>query len=293
MKLFKAEDRFEAPRAEFPKAREFAQKIYEALLDVPLVDEVDSTSRSSNVFRYQAEVMYKQFSLTEDLLSEKRSWLKREKELSSRNKKSEQVKARILEERDRLQTTFLKCGTELDEAIHRHIDAKAQYDALRSSSALTEAKLLTEVASLQSQVAEQRNINIEILEDNRELRKEKAERGKVDWEVTTEMPEFEPVHEVLFAMAMKSAKDAVLEHFPGLDLSFLETDKEEIEEATGGAAELGLTAGNEAGTSKGGEAEEMVEGDGGGTTKEVEREGTRPTEAEKTGGETGDVNPQA
>lgn len=289
---FEAREHFEAPRAKFPKAREFVHKIQEALLDVPLADEVDSASCSANLLRYQAEVMYKQFSLTEDLLSEKRSWLKREEELSSRIKKSEQVKARVLEEKDRLHTAFLKRGEELGLALWWHGDAKAKYDALCSSSALTEAKLLTEVASLQSQVAEQRNINIEILEDNRELRKEKAERGKVDWEIATEMPEFEPVREVLFAMAIKSAKDAVLERFPDLDLSFLKTEEEEVEETTCEAAQLGLeekrTAGDEAGTSKTIDMENKTEDE---PEKEVEVEGAGDAQVAPTGRETRDVNP--
>lgn len=38
------------------------------------------------------------------------------------------------------------------------------------------------------------------------------------------MPEFEPVCEVLFAMAVKSAKEAVLAKFPDLDLDFLEVE---------------------------------------------------------------------
>lgn len=121
--------------------------------------------------------MYKQFELTENLVKEKRVWLKEKEALTAKLQEYDRVKVCILADRDQLQTSLLKQGKNLEEAISRHIDAKAKYDELRASSALTEAKLLTEVASLQSQVVEQRNINIELLQNNKELREEKAAKG--------------------------------------------------------------------------------------------------------------------
>lgn len=53
---FRAREHFEAPRAEFPRAQEFAHSVHEALLDLPLAEEVDYASRSTNLLRYQSEV---------------------------------------------------------------------------------------------------------------------------------------------------------------------------------------------------------------------------------------------
>lgn len=61
--------------------------------------------------------MYKQFELAEELVKEKRAWLKEKEELSARIEKSELVNMRVLEERNRLQSALLKRGTELDKAI--------------------------------------------------------------------------------------------------------------------------------------------------------------------------------
>lgn len=71
-----------------------------------------------------------------------------------------------------------------------------------------------------------------------ELRKEKDERGTVEWEVATEMSEFEPVRKVLFLMAVTSTKDAVPAKYHDLDLGFLEF-KEEVEDTISKVAELG------------------------------------------------------
>lgn len=254
--------------------------------------------------------------LTENLIKEKRDWLKEQEEVIAWVEKTETVNLRILKERDQFQTSYLKRGVELDDAIKWHVDLKAKYDSLRSSSTLNKAKLFTEVTSLQSQVSEQRNINLELQANNKELRKEKDTRGKIDREVTTEMPEFEPVREVLFAMAVKSTKDAVLAKFPNLDLDFLKTGEEEVEETTSEAAELGpegkRTVGDEAGTSKTAKVMPEVEAEGaakgieGAMEKRAEGEPEKEVEAEKDTAEkdgaegsekinenTGDANPQA
>lgn len=77
----------------------------------------------------------------------------------------------------------------------------------------------------------------------------------MDWEKATEMPELEPVREVPFSMAIKSTKEPVLAKYPELNLDFLVTKEEEVEETQSETAELGpegkRAAGNEAGSSHG------------------------------------------
>lgn len=84
----------------------------------------------------------------------------------------------VTKERDHLQSTLLKQGDNLEEAMKRHMNLKAKYDELRANSARTEAKLLYEVSSLHTQVSDQRNANSELLAEIKGLQEENDTRGR-------------------------------------------------------------------------------------------------------------------
>lgn len=129
------------------------------------------------------QTLLKNFELVEDLAKKKVAWLKERETLRAEAQETERLMKQVANERDHLQSSLQKQGDNFEEALKRHVNMKAKYDELRANSALTEAKLLIEVSSLQTQVSEQRGHNLEILQNLSELRKEKDAMGSVDWAV--------------------------------------------------------------------------------------------------------------
>lgn len=252
-------DYLDALKVGFPHAKEFSHVVHEALLDHPAIAESNCASRSVNLFSLQSE----NFELVKGLAKEKTAWLNEREAFRAEAREASRLVEQVSNERDHLQSTLLKQGEDLEEALKRHINLKAKYHELCANGARTEAKLLSEVSSLHSQVSDQRNTILELLAEIKGLREKKDTRGKVDWEVAIEMPEFEPVHKVLFAMAMKSTKEAVLTRFPDLNLDFLEFEDDEVEDIASKAVDPGpkgkRTAGDEAGASKAAEVGENIE----------------------------------
>lgn len=111
-----------------------------------------------------------------------------------------------------------KQSEELEEVVSMHLKVSARYDELRSSNTIKEANFQTTIVSLSSRVEELCENNIELLDTIINLRKESE---TMDWEKATEMPEFEPIRDVLFSRAVKSTNEVTLTKYSDLNVDLL------------------------------------------------------------------------
>lgn len=94
-------------------------------------------------------------------------------------------------------------------------------------------------AKVKLQAENELKLKFDIFELNSTTSKLRKGEG-VDWDMVIKAEDFAPVHDILFTLAMKSAKDSVQTEYPDLKLDFLVVDDdEEVEDTQSGIANLG------------------------------------------------------
>lgn len=108
---------------------------------------------------------------------------------------------------------------EIDEVLKRCDCALIKVDDLRSSVAVREDDLNDMIGQFEAKTKELDKSNHDLHND-----------VGVDWEVAVDAKDFDQVRDALFNMAVKSTKKAVHEKFSDLDLDFLKTQDDVVED---------------------------------------------------------------